>query len=92
MIDEETENIAISRRLKMMREAIKLSQAQLCREIGVAQNRWNQYETGERRITLDVALRLKRRFGVTRDWIYDGDISGMPHGLAVKLTGAPVHH
>lgn len=63
-------------------------QADLCRAIGVEPNRWNQYEGGgtpRRRITLAVVEKLKRRFGVTSDWIYFGDLRGLPRELADKL-------
>lgn len=60
-------------------------QAAFCRELGVPPNQWNQYETGARRITMPVAQKLKRRFGVSLDWTYDGDVSNLPHGLATSL-------
>lgn len=77
-----------ARRLTRLRTALKLSQADLCRRIDVAPNRWNQYETGERRITIDVAARLNKAFGVTLDYIYLGDESGLPGRILDQLFEA----
>ena len=80
---------AIGHRLKQLRLALgNLSQADVCRAIDVIPSRWNQYETGDRKITDDVAARLRQRYGVTRDWIYDGDPSGLPVRFADKLQDA----
>lgn len=70
-----------------MREALGLSQAELCRAIGIAPNRWNQFEQGKRRITVDVARRLKKNYGVTLDYIYEGDLSGLPKRIVDELVG-----
>lgn len=75
----------IARRLTQLLEALKINAAELCRQTGLSTNRWSQYETAERRITLDAALILCDRYGITLDWIYFGDISGMPQRLISKM-------
>lgn len=82
------DNQTISARLVRLRNALRMSQADMCRAIGVAPNRWNQYESGERRITLEVAGKLRERFGVTADWLYFGDESGLPQRLTDKFLEA----
>jgi len=82
-------NKEIARRLVLLRKSLGIaSQAEFCRKIGVAPNRWNQYESGERRITLDVVGKLRQRFGVTADWIYFGDESGLPGRLTDRFLDA----
>ena len=76
---------AIAARLRRLRQSADLSQAELCRKIDCAPNRWNQYEKGDRIITLEIADRLCDLFGVTLDWIYRGDQSGLPLRLSDKL-------
>jgi transcriptional regulator with XRE-family HTH domain len=66
------------KRLSAMRQALGLSQAELCRAIGVSANRWNQYEKGERKITVEIAIKLQRKFGITLDWVYLGDPNMLP--------------
>jgi transcriptional regulator with XRE-family HTH domain len=78
----------IARRLVMTREAIGLSQAEFCEQIGVARNIYNPFEKGKRRITLDVALRIRHRFAVPLDWVYCGDPSHLPVEIFQKLPMA----
>jgi transcriptional regulator with XRE-family HTH domain len=82
-------NKIIGKRLERLRMALGLpNQAEFCRKLGVAPNRWNQYENGSRRITLDVVNKLRQRFGVTADYIYFGDESGLPRRITDAFLDA----
>ena len=76
----------IGRRLVKTREALRLSQAEFCRQIGVERNLYNPFEKGRRRITIDVAMKIRDRYGVTLDWIYAGDPHALPSDLYQKLA------
>jgi len=76
----------IGDRLRRAREALEMSQADLCRAIGVKANRWSQYESGERQITLPIAMKLADEFGITLDWIYRSDAAGLPLELHKKIN------
>ncbi len=78
----------IGNRLVVMRDVLGIKQAELCKAIKVAQNRMSQYESGERRITLPVAIKLADTYGITLDWIYRGEASGLPHHLHRKIHSA----
>jgi transcriptional regulator with XRE-family HTH domain len=80
--------VQIGKRLSAMREALNLSQAELCRAINVSPNRWNQYEKGERKITIEVAIKLTLKFHVPLDWVYLGDRSMLPVAIDRNLSGA----
>lgn len=77
---------AIARRLELTREASKLNQAAWCRLTGISTQAWNNYETGDRRISLDAALRVCVASGATLDWIYRGITSGLPLSLATAIA------
>lgn len=79
---------SIGKRLKITREALGVSAAQLCRAIDVKPNRWSQYESGERPITLAVANKLCDTYGLTLDWVYRGDPSGLPVRMHQRLSTA----
>ena len=80
---------AIGRRLVAARLALGIqSQAEICRALKLAPSRWNQFETGQRQITLEVALKLKSEYGVTLDWVYLGDPSGLPLALHQRILAA----
>lgn len=76
---------SLANRLKITREALELTAAELCKIIKVKPNRWSQYEGGERRITLEVASKLCDEFGLTLDWIYRANPAGLPSSLRLKI-------
>lgn len=79
---------AIAKRLVRTREALGLTQAEFCIQIGVEKNIYNPFEKGRRRITIDVALKIRDRFGVSLDWIYCGQVAALPVDLFNKLAAA----
>ncbi len=76
----------IGRRLIETREALGFSgQVDFCREIDVEKNVYNPFEKGRRRITVDVAIKIRRRFGIPLDWTYCGDSTALPAHIYRKL-------
>lgn len=75
-------------RLVQTRKAADLRQVDICNTIGVKSNRYSQYESGERRITLPVAMKLATSYGWTLDWIYLGNPAGLPSALHNKIGRA----
>lgn len=79
---------AIASRLVRTRRALGFSQTMFCTEIGVEKNVYNPFEKGHRRITVDVALKIHERFGISLDWIYCGEAARLPVELYHKLIAA----
>ncbi len=78
--------VAIAGRLFALRKALGASQVQMAHTLGSPSNSiWANYEAGTRRISLDHALILCRRYGVSLEWIYRGHIHSLPHDLAEKI-------
>ena len=71
-----------------MRLALGKSAAVLCRELDTTDEAWSQWENGKRLFDVLVAIRMKRRYGVTLDWIFDGDPSRLPPRLAKLVREA----
>lgn len=77
---------AIARRLKATREALGFStQHEFATALGVDRSSYNLFENGKRRLTNDVALKMRRKFNISLDWIYCGEASQLPVGLTAKL-------
>lgn len=84
---------AISARLRLIRIAYgkvqgrsrEMSQSEFARLCGVTVSNWNNVETGDNRIGLDSAMKVRRRTGVSLDYIFDGERAGLPHALAVEI-------
>src|SRR3990167_2935888 len=76
----------IGLRLATIRLALDYKdQTAFAKRANLSQNRYNQYETGARPITLDAALKLKKAFDISLDYIYTGDRRGLPQGLLSAL-------
>lgn len=78
----------IGKRLEQLRKVLGISQAELCRQIKCQPNRWNQYKSGERRITLPIAIRLADSYGASLDWIYRGEVRTLTQEMFAKLQQA----
>jgi len=78
-------NKSLANRLKITREALGVKPAEVCKRIKVGANAWSMYESGERRITLQVAIKFCSEYGLTLDWIYRADPSRLPHEVRMKL-------
>lgn len=78
-------NKSLARRLKITREALGVSPAQVCKQLRIGASAWSMYESGERRITVQVAIKFCTEYGLTLDWIYRADPSRLPHEIRIKL-------
>jgi len=75
----------IAARLRATRQALGLTQSELCLRAGIARNTYNQWEKAGGRPQLDEAKKLCRTFELTLDWIYFGDARKLPYELAAKI-------
>ena len=80
---------AVAYRLRITRQALDLNQREVCRRARIAENAYSQFETGRRLLTLVPAIKLCDQFGLTLDWLYRDDPSGLPTRLIVKLPPPP---
>lgn len=76
---------AIGNRLRLTRESFDMTQTHFAEQAGISQNTYNQYEKGRKRPSVDNALLLSLTYNLTLDWIYTGDVSGLPFQLATEL-------
>lgn len=78
-----TEDIA--RRLLALSKALGHNQSSFAQLVEVTQPAMNNYQRGIRRPDLDVGIKIQMRTGVTLDWLYLGDRSGLPARLLALL-------
>ena len=79
-----TEHIAT--RLRHTRQALGVNQRHFARRANLRPNRYNQYESGARALTIDAALKICNEYGVSLDWLYRRDRSMLPHRLAIEIA------
>jgi transcriptional regulator with XRE-family HTH domain len=75
-------------RLRATFRALNQNQTQIAKFLGVASNRINQYANAERLADLLLMIRLCERFGITLDWIYRGDPSGVKANIVDAVIAA----
>lgn len=77
----------ICERLKLVEWALGLKPAQLADEAKISRTAWTQYKDPDfkRRITLAAAYKLKDRFGITLEYIYDDDPTRLPGDIRDKV-------
>lgn len=79
----------IGRRLVALRERHEYSQVKFAEELNIAKNTLNGYERGARPLTLETAKRIRARWGISLDWLLNGDIGQPGHELALTLGPRP---
>lgn len=85
MADGGRSNTDIARRLGALMTALGHNQAGFAALIGISQPALNNYLKAIRRPDLDVAINIQIKTGVTLDWLYLGDRSGLPAKLLTVL-------
>ena len=58
-----------SEKLRKLREARKLTQAQVADRVGVSKSRISAYETASKAPSIEVLIRLSRLYGVSVDYL-----------------------
>lgn len=80
---------AVGKRLELLRVAKGFDTIRgFAKEIGIEEDRYTTWEKGKALIPPQIALDLVARFGVTTDWLYSGDVSGLPQRLLSELKAA----
>ncbi len=62
-------------------EIVQLTQHQYADAIGVSRARYSQWELGIQRLSIDGAQAIKKKFELSLDFMYFGDIGGLPMSL-----------
>jgi transcriptional regulator with XRE-family HTH domain len=76
---------AVGKRIIALRERAGLQQQQLAKQLHITKSTLNAYENGKRTLTTESAKRLRRRFGVTVDWLFFGDMQVTGHDLMLQI-------
>jgi transcriptional regulator with XRE-family HTH domain len=87
-------NEAIGERLELLRRAYgvvqgykrEMSQSEFARQCEIGIQAWHNVESGNSRIGLNNAMRVRARTGASLDYIYFGNRTGLPHVIAVAIA------
>jgi len=83
--EDELDAKPVGRRLRITREALRLTQREFAARAAIATNTYGQYETGARLISPGRAVDLCNAHQLTLDWIYRGEAGDLPYKLAAAI-------
>ena len=75
----------VGQRLRAARETLGMDQGATAEVLGVAANMVSMIESGERGLNPEMAVKLKKKHGITLDYLYADDPSGLAKSLHDKL-------
>lgn len=80
----------IGARLKALRLAVGCkTQVAFAKSIGVEKNTYNPWEKGERLLTFEGAILIRKRYRVPLDYLFFGEaVDELPAGILTKLQQA----
>lgn len=78
----------MGRRLRWVREALGLNQTDAAKMVGLTQTAWSTYELGKRWPDQFEQPRLIAKLKITREYLMEGDLSGIDRGLADKIAAS----
>jgi DNA-binding XRE family transcriptional regulator len=74
-------------RLRATRLALNhTKQNKFAQILGVDKSSYNLMEKGKRPVTLDVGRALYEKFGISLDWLFEGNAAQLPSHLITKLV------
>lgn len=79
----------IAARIRWHRAIEGTNQTEYARAAGLRRSQVSNWETGEQRVSVDGALKLRRRYGLSLDFIYDGSADTLPMTLRKAWRDKP---
>jgi DNA-binding XRE family transcriptional regulator len=83
---KDNEHVEIGARLQRIREAFGFSQQEMADLAAVALTTWNGWETGHGRLSLDGGRAIRRKLGVSLDYLFEGDLATLSAKMASDLS------
>lgn len=82
-------DLEISNRLAALREKLGLDQVDFAEALGIEKNTYNAYERGKRPLSIETAKKIRRRYGISVDWLLFGDIGQPNHEFLLSIQSVP---
>ena len=76
---------AVAARLQRVRDILGLNKREFAASIGVTEQTYNPFETGKRDLSLTAAKLIRKRYGVSLEFLYFGNKNDLPHRIAKEL-------
>lgn len=87
--DMEDMNKDIGARLKWHRRYVGMTQQEYANAIGEQRSNYTRWEIGSQRLSLNGALAIRERFGLSLDWLYLGRVEALPTNISNAWLSSP---
>lgn len=71
-------DMEVANRLIALREKLQQDQKTFAESLGIEKNTYNAYERGKRPLTIESAKKIRKKYGISTDWLLYGDL-GQPN-------------
>lgn len=78
-------DMEVSNRLAALREKLQMDQVAFAKSLGIEKNTYNAYERGKRPLTMETAKRIRKKYGISTDWLLYGDIGQPNHQFILTI-------
>lgn len=86
-----SDNKDVAARLIAVREALGFKEQTLfAAKLDLTKSTYNPFETGKRHLSMQVAKRIRERFGISVDYLLFGDIGQPKEAMALALGPRPI--
>lgn len=86
MLEEQGDNLdAVATRLARAREILGLSKRDFAERAGISEQAYGPVENARRPLSLEMAKKLRKTYGLTLEFMYFGNIHDLPHRIAKAL-------
>ena len=82
------DKMMVSRRLEALRDALGMNKAEFADLIEIDRSSYTKIEKGDKPLLPRQAFKIYERFGVDMNYIYLGQIGGVPQRLSSALTSS----
>ena len=80
----------IAARIRWHRALLGLNQAEYAEKAGIKRSQLSNWESGMQRVSIDGAVCLRRTYGLSLDFIYEGIEDALPMTIRQELLGNPL--
>lgn len=82
-------DMEVANRLAALREKLGVDQVAFAKALGIEKNTYNAYERGKRPLTIETAKKIRRRYGISVDWLLFGDLGQPNQMFLLSIEPAP---
>lgn len=86
MLEDQEDHIeAVAARLKRVREVLGLTKKEFAERAGMTEQTYGPFENGKRELSLNAAKKLRKRYGLSLEFMYFGKIDDLPTRISKEL-------